>query len=151
MDCGKLVRREEEKEEEEEELSDNFIFGDKLIITSNWLIGSETQCTQTVYTAWAFLFAVRVSGQVSEWAHSLGLLFPLFFLSPQRLVCLKVDTTEIDWRHEDEDDTKLRVRLCVAMWAKQTNGFVCPIGLNYRSTKTVGNSSSRKKWQNKKS
>ena len=35
MDCGKLVRREEEKEEEEEELSDNFIFGDKLIITSN--------------------------------------------------------------------------------------------------------------------
>lgn len=35
MDCGKLVRREKEKEEEEEELSDNFIFGDKLIITSN--------------------------------------------------------------------------------------------------------------------
>lgn len=35
MDCGKLVRREEEEEEEEEELSDNFIFGDKLIITSN--------------------------------------------------------------------------------------------------------------------
>ncbi len=142
MDCGKLVRREEEEEEEEEELSDNFIFGDKLIITSNWLIGSETQCTQTVYTAWAFLFAVRVSGQVSSF---IGTSFSLVFSFTPRLVCLKVDTTEIDWRHEDEDDTKLRVRLCVAMWAKQTNGFVCPIGLNYRLTKTVGNSSSRKK------
>lgn len=81
MDCGKLVRREEEKEEEEEELSDNFIFGDKLIITSNWLIGSETQCSQTVHTQHEPFYLPCVSGS-GELIHC-DFFFPCFFFHPK--------------------------------------------------------------------